>query len=74
VDSRDSLLSALKNEVSSGRTRREALHRIAKAIRQSAEHRWVGLYDVDRVRGVVANLVWDGPGAPEYPEFPISKG
>jgi putative methionine-R-sulfoxide reductase with GAF domain len=74
VDSRDSLLSALKSHASSGRTRIETLQAIAKAIRQNGGHRWVGLYDVDHDRGVVANLVWDGPGEPQYPEFPISKG
>jgi L-methionine (R)-S-oxide reductase len=34
----------------------------------------VGLYDVDRAAGTVANIVWSGPGAPEYPTFPITKG
>jgi L-methionine (R)-S-oxide reductase len=43
-------------------------------LRQSAGYRRVGLYGVDAGRGEVRNLVWDGPAAPEYPTFPISKG
>jgi putative methionine-R-sulfoxide reductase with GAF domain len=74
VGSHNSLISALKNQVSGRRTRIEALQRIAEAIRQSGGHRWVGLYDVDHGQGVVTNLVWDGPNAPDYPEFPIGKG
>lgn len=73
-NTRNSLLVVLKSCVSSAGTRIEVLQKIAGAIRQSGGHRWVGLYDVDHVRGVVGNLVWDGPGAPEYPKFPIEKG
>jgi len=34
----------------------------------------VGLYEVDRAAGTVTNIVWSGPGAPEYPAFPIAMG
>lgn len=74
MDMRNSLLSALKTQVSGGGTRIEALRRIAAAIRQRGLYRWVGLYDVNHEKGVVTNLVRDGPSAPEYPEFPIGKG
>jgi putative methionine-R-sulfoxide reductase with GAF domain len=74
VNVRNSLLSELNDHVSSGGMRIEALRRIAKAVRQSGGHRWVGLYDVNHDRGVVTNLVWDGPSAPAYPEFPIGNG
>jgi len=40
----------------------------------SGGYRWVGLYDVDRAAGTVTNVVWSGPGAPEYPTFSITKG
>ena len=52
----------------------ERLQQVAVTLRQSAGYRWVGLYDVDASRGEVRNLVWDGPAAPEYPIFPITKG
>lgn len=29
---------------------------------------------MDRAAGRVTNIVWSGPGAPEYPAFPITKG
>jgi L-methionine (R)-S-oxide reductase len=50
------------------------LKRVASLLRDSGCYRWVGLYDVDRSAGKVVNIVWDGPGAPEFPEFPITKG
>lgn len=31
-------------------------------------------YQIDRKASEVFSLVWDGPGAPKYPRFPISKG
>lgn len=74
MDIRNSLLSVLKSQASGGGARIEALQKIAAAIRQSGGYRWVGLYDVNHDRAVVTNLVWDGPSAPEYPEFPIGKG
>jgi L-methionine (R)-S-oxide reductase len=32
------------------------------------------VYDVDNERGLVSNIAWSGPGAPEYPVFSITKG
>lgn len=29
---------------------------------------------MDRAAGTVTHIVWSGPGAPEYPTFPITKG
>jgi len=55
-------------------TRIDRLQRVAATLRQSAGYRWVGLYAVDVTAGEVRNLVWDGPAAPEYPNFPIAKG
>ena len=47
---------------------------MADTIRHIGGYRWVGLYDVDHAAGVVRNVVLSGPGAPEYPQFPINKG
>jgi GAF domain-containing protein len=47
---------------------------IADLIRADGTYRWVGLYRVDYAEGFVRNLAWSGPGAPEYPTFPITKG
>jgi putative methionine-R-sulfoxide reductase with GAF domain len=47
---------------------------IAEAIRRAGPYRWTGIYDVDIERGVVSNVAWSGPSAPEYPTFPLTKG
>ena len=70
----EALLSQISEIVAKLGPRMERLQQVAAALRQSAGYRWVGLYDVDASRGEVRNLVWDGPGAPEYPTFPITKG
>jgi L-methionine (R)-S-oxide reductase len=71
---RDKLLIDLQNLVSTAKDRIAALQSIAELLRSSGSYRWVGLYDVDRAAGTVTNIVWRGPGAPEYPTFPITKG
>jgi L-methionine (R)-S-oxide reductase len=68
------LLEELRKIVADDSSRIEKLRQIAALIRNSGSYRWVGLYEVDRQAGEVVNLVWDGPGAPEYPTFPIGKG
>jgi putative methionine-R-sulfoxide reductase with GAF domain len=70
----DEVLRELQGIVASRMPRQEALQAVAGAIRWSGGHRSVGLYVADVARGVVSNLVWDGLGAPEYPEFAIGKG
>jgi len=60
--------------VSAARDRIAALESVAELLRSSGRYHWVGLYDVDRAAGIVTNIVWSGPGAPEYPTFPITKG
>lgn len=47
---------------------------IAEAIRNHGKYRWTGIYDVDMGRGLVSNLAWSGPSAPEYLSFPVTKG
>jgi L-methionine (R)-S-oxide reductase len=54
--------------------RATSLQMIADTIRRSSNYRWVGLYDVDHDAGIIRNIVFSGPGAPAYPEFPITKG
>jgi L-methionine (R)-S-oxide reductase len=70
----EALLSQISEIVAKWGPRMERLQQVAATLRQSAGYRWVGLYDVDASRGEVRNLVWDGPAAPEYPTFPITKG
>jgi L-methionine (R)-S-oxide reductase len=70
----EALLSQISEIVAKWGPRLERLQQVAAALRQSAGYRWVGLYEVDASRGEVRNLVWDGPAAPEYPIFPITKG
>jgi L-methionine (R)-S-oxide reductase len=70
----DRLLLDLQNLVSTARDRVAALQGIAEVLKRSGSYRWVGLYEVDRAAGTVTNIVWSGPGAPDYPTFPITKG
>jgi L-methionine (R)-S-oxide reductase len=68
------LLVALRELAAAPRPRLERMRSVARALRESGGYRWVGLYDVDRLAGEVINVVWDGPGAPAFPVFPITKG
>jgi GAF domain-containing protein len=70
----DPSLKELRQLISENGSKLERLQRAAALIRNSGAYRWVGLYEIDRQANEVFNLVWDGPGAPEYPRFPISKG
>ena len=45
---------------------------VAKAIRWAGAYRWVGLYQVTGEE--IANLAFDGPGAPAHPRFPVTQG
>jgi putative methionine-R-sulfoxide reductase with GAF domain len=47
---------------------------VAEAIRNHGHYRWTGIYDVDIDRGLISNVAWSGPNAPEYPTFPVTKG
>jgi L-methionine (R)-S-oxide reductase len=46
--------------------------RLAEMIRKLGEYRWVGVYDVTAEQ--VSIIAWSGPGAPEYPQFPVGEG
>jgi L-methionine (R)-S-oxide reductase len=71
---RDKLMMDLHSLVSMAKDRAATLQGVAELLRSSGSYRWVGLYDVDYSAGVVRNIVWSGPGAPEYPRFSITKG
>jgi L-methionine (R)-S-oxide reductase len=73
-DGPELLLERLRLIASDSTSRTERLQRIAALIREAGPYRWVGLYDVNGERAEVINIVWDGPGAPEFPVFPITKG
>jgi len=45
---------------------------VAGAIRRAGGYRWVGLYAVTEEE--IANLAFDGPGAPAHPRFPVTQG
>ena len=68
------LLSELRAIVAARAGRVSSLEQIAELLKFAGDYRWVGLYDVDHRAGVVKNVVWSGPGAPEYPVFPIAEG
>jgi L-methionine (R)-S-oxide reductase len=70
----DELLSALEEIVVTVGDRQKTLARAAALIRSAGNYRWVGLYDVDHAGGLVRNVTWSGPGAPEHPTFPLTKG
>jgi L-methionine (R)-S-oxide reductase len=55
-------------------SREARIQALADQIRSTGDFRWVGLYDVDRERGLVINIAWSGAGAPAFPTFPITKG
>jgi putative methionine-R-sulfoxide reductase with GAF domain len=60
--------------VAAARDRVGSLQKIANLLRSSGAYRWVGLYDINSQAGLVMNVVWSGPGAPEHPTFPVTKG
>jgi len=68
------LLSGLRAITTETAVRRHSLQKIADVIRNSGNYRWVGLYDVNHAAQTVAIVVYSGPGAPEFPTFPITKG
>ena len=57
------LLMELVEIVSNTGDRIASLRLVADLLKSSGGYRWVGLYDVDRMAGVVRNIVWSGPGA-----------
>jgi L-methionine (R)-S-oxide reductase len=71
---RSTFLSSLEHIATTAHNRQAALEQIAALLRSSADYRWVGLYDIDHTAGLVRNVTWSGPGAPEHPTFSLTKG
>jgi GAF domain-containing protein len=68
----DNTLNQIRSTAASGGDRAERAKRLAELIRKLGDYRWVGIYDVGAES--VSIIAWSGPGAPEYPTFPVSKG
>lgn len=71
---REKRAAALRGIVANSKDRIASLQEVANLLQSTGGYRWVGLYEVDHDAGLVKNIVWSGPGAPEYPVFPITKG
>ncbi|MGA2511952.1 MAG: GAF domain-containing protein [Candidatus Acidiferrales bacterium] len=68
----DNTLNQIRSTAASGGDRAERAKRLAELIGKLGDYRWVGIYDVGAES--VSIIAWSGPGAPEYPTFPVSKG
>ncbi len=68
----NNVLGQIRMTAASGGDRAIRAGRLAEMIRKLGEYRWVGVYDVDEEN--VSIIGWNGPGAPEHPTFPITKG
>ena len=68
----DNTLNQIRTTAMGGGSRADKAKHLAEGIRKLGDYRWVGIYDVGMEE--VAILAWSGPGAPEFPNFPVSKG
>jgi L-methionine (R)-S-oxide reductase len=68
----DNTLNQIRSTAASGGDRAERARRLAELIAKLGPYRWVGVYDVGPAN--VSIIAWSGPGAPQYPNFPTSKG
>ena len=66
------LLAEISRILEKNYGREEKAARVAEAIRRAGDYRWVGIYEV--MEDEIANVAFDGPGAPVYPRFPITQG
>jgi len=57
------LLKDLEKLTSEAGDRAPLLQRVPDLLKGRGNYHWVGLYDVNRAAGVMANIVWSGPGA-----------
>jgi len=74
TDNRDKLLADLAEIASRTGDKEVSFQRVADRLRASGRYRWVGLYAVDHALGVVTNIAFSGPGAPQYRTFPVTEG
>ena len=65
-------LEALQRLADSGGSRAEKAREAARIIRELGSYRWTGMYDVSAQE--IAVIAWNGPEAPTYPRFPVTKG
>jgi putative methionine-R-sulfoxide reductase with GAF domain len=68
----EEMLQSIRGILASGESREQRARKLADAIRNFGNYRWVGVYDVKLE--FVCILAWSGPGAPANPTFPITKG
>lgn len=68
----EKILHQIGEALAHGGYRTSKAARIAGAIRQAGNYRWVGIYDVTKQE--IAILAWSGTGAPAYPRFPVTEG
>lgn len=68
----DNTLNQIRSIAAGGGDRTEKAKRLAELIRKLGDYRWVGIYDAGPE--FVSIIAWSGPGAPEHPTFPVSKG
>jgi putative methionine-R-sulfoxide reductase with GAF domain len=68
----NNVLGQIRSTAAGSDDRAVRAKRLAELIRKLGEYRWVGVYDVGPEQ--VSIIAWSGPGAPEYPTFPVSKG
>lgn len=53
-------------------TRAQKAQEAVRVIRRLGAYRWAGLYDVSATE--IAVIAWDGPEAPTFPRFAVTKG
>ena len=70
----DELFRKLTNLLGQQGDRTQKARAIAEAIRAAGAYRWVGIYDVNLQKKLVANIAWSGPRSPVHPTFPITQG
>ena len=66
------LLAEISRILERNNGREEKAARIVEAIRHAGGYRWVGIYEV--MEDEIANVAFNGPGAPVYHRFPITSG
>lgn len=64
--------AALRNLADVSGSRAQKAQEAVREIRRLGQYRWAGLYDVSATEITV--IAWDGPQAPAFPRFPVTKG
>lgn len=68
----DNAINDIRAIAAGGDDRKQKAARLAERIQRLGNYRWVGIYDVGAEQ--VSIIAWSGPGAPEFPTFPLTKG